>query len=104
MWYPSLTSAVSVAFLAYMANSLWSIAQLFIAPDCDPASSAQNTCLTSELAASPRRRILLFSTLKTRPELNKDLSFLGHLDVPDPSETIETTLDVALPGKVCSSY
>ncbi len=100
MWRPSITTIISVAFLAYMANSLWSLAQLFIAPDCDPALAAPGTCLTSQLAKSPARRILFLSTLKNRPQLDKDLTFLGHLDVSDPAENVEATLEVPLSKKV----
>ncbi len=100
MFRPSLTSVLSVAFLAYMANSLWTIAMLFVAPDCDPASAPAGTCLTSDLSRDPARRILLFSAVKTRPELDRDLTFLGHLDVRDPESETEATVKVPLPKKV----
>ena len=31
---PSLTTILSVAFLGYMANSMWNIVQLYIPPTC----------------------------------------------------------------------
>ena len=31
---PSLTTILSVAFLGYMANSMWNIIQLYIPPTC----------------------------------------------------------------------
>ena len=65
--FPSLTTIVSVAFLAYMANSLWTIGQLFIPPHCDPAKSAPLSCLTSHLDKEPHRRILLFTSPSPRP-------------------------------------
>ena len=67
--FPSLTTVVSVAFLAYMANSLWTIAQLFIPPNCDPAATntAPLSCLASHLAKEPHRRILLFTSPSPRP-------------------------------------
>ena len=36
MYRPSLTTVVSVLFLAYMANSMWNIVQLYLPPPACP--------------------------------------------------------------------
>ena len=38
MYRPSLTTVVSVLFLAYMANSMWNIVQLYLPPPACPES------------------------------------------------------------------
>ena len=104
MHWPSLTTILSVAFLAYMANSLWSIAQLFLPPNCDPAD--KDVCLKSALdhGGDPARRILLFSTLKARPNMDRDMDYLGQIVVKDPNvetaEGEEVRLRVSLPKRV----
>ena len=42
MYIPSLTTVLSVAFLGYMANSMWNIIALYIPPSC-PSGSRVNT-------------------------------------------------------------
>merc|ERR1712027_221012 len=98
--FPSLTTIVSVAFLAYMANSLWTIWQLFIPPHCDPAKSAPLSCLTSHLDKEPHRRILLFTSPSPRPTEYKDLKFVCDFDIADPQATVERTVDIKLPPRV----
>ncbi len=93
---PSLTTILSVAFLAYMANSLWTIGQLFLPPHCDPAASKALTCLTSQISTSPHRRIFLMTAATPRPTINKDLNFIGDFDVVDPSEALTRKLKVPL--------
>jgi len=98
--FPSLTTIVSVAFLAYMANSLWTIGQLFIPPHCDPAKSAPLSCLTSHLDKEPHRRILLFTSPSPRPTEYKDFKFVCDFDIADPQATVERTVDIKLPPRV----
>ena len=38
MYRPSLTTVLSVAFLGYMANSMWNIIALYIPPSCPQGS------------------------------------------------------------------
>lgn len=99
MNFPSLTTILSVVFLGYMAHSLWSIGQLFFAPTCDPARH-KGQCLKNHLNFKPERHVLLFSSLKGQPSLEKDLTFLAKIDVKNPEETLTEEVEVALHQKV----
>ena len=39
MALPSITTVVSVLFLAYMFNSIWSIGKLYFPPNCDDSKT-----------------------------------------------------------------
>ncbi len=96
MYRPSLTTILSVAFMGYMANSIWTLAQLFFPPHC-----AEN-CMSSVLVNQPARRILLFTSLKSHPRLDHDLKFINFLDVGDAtsSDDVSAKFEVPLPAKV----
>lgn len=98
--FPSFTTIVSLAFLAYMGNSLYTIGQLFLPPDCNPAISPALSCLTSQLKDVPHRRFMLFTTTNHKPNTNKDLKFVGDLDVEDPMAKIEKNMNVTLSTRV----
>ena len=96
MYWPSLTTIVSVAFLGYMANSMWNIAQLYIPPSC-PAG--ERSCISNMLIPGSEVSLLLFSTVKTRPQLGSDLKFVSRLDVV-ADEAAEQAVVVKLPRSV----
>ncbi|TRY79311.1 hypothetical protein TCAL_02002 [Tigriopus californicus] len=99
MYRPSLTTMLSVAFLAYMANSMWTMAKLFFPPDCSGLSDP-NECLKSSLLKNPARDILIFSSLKARPDMDRDMSFLAAMSIEDPNEESELDVQVPLADKV----
>lgn len=78
MFKPSLTAVMSVAFLAYMANSLWSIASLYLPPSCD------SKCLKNgieDVQFNEGVRFLLMLSDKPRPSNEKDLQYLKGDDL-----------------------
>jgi len=78
---PSLTTVFSGIFLAYMANSLWSIASLYLPPSCE------KNCLKNGLLHTPDfkngMRFVLLSTENPRPASEKEMSFISAFDVTD---------------------
>ena len=81
MFKPSITGLLSVAFLAYMANSLWSIASLYFPPSCDSKSCLKNGLLQPEFKHGVR--FVLMTTEKSRPATDKDMKFLAAFDIQD---------------------
>ena len=76
----SLTGLVSVAFLAYMSHSFWSLAKLYFPPEC------AKDCLSSSLFGKnpPNElRILLLTSTKAQPVGDADLNFLADIDLSD---------------------
>lgn len=96
MYIPSLTTVLSVAFLGYMANSMWNIIQLYIPPSCPSGSKA---CLSNLLTPSSSLSLLLFTTTSSRPSTGSDLKFLERLDV-NVEEELEKVVTVSLPKSV----
>ena len=96
MFMPSLTTVLSVAFMGYMANSMWNIIQLYIPPSC-PAG--EKSCITNLLSPESTVSLLVFTTVKTRPQAGSDLKFLSRLDVV-AEETKEQVVKVKLPKSV----
>ena len=79
--FPSWTSIGSAIFLAYMANSLWSIASLYLPPKCE------KNCLKNGLLHTPDfergLRFVLLSTENPRPTSEKEMSYITAFDVFD---------------------
>jgi len=96
MYIPSLTTVLSVAFLGYMANSMWNIVQLYIPPSC-PATD--KTCISNTLTPTSSVSLLLFSTIKSRPQAGSDLKFLSRMDVSVDEEK-EQEVVVKIPRSV----
>jgi len=96
MGMPSLTTILSVAFLGYMANSMWNIIQLYIPPSCPTGSRA---CLSNLVTPESSLSLLLFTTTSPRPSAGSDLKFLERLDV-QVEEEIEKKLSLKLPRSV----
>jgi len=96
MFMPSLTTVLSVAFLGYMANSMWNIIQLYIPPSC-PAG--EKTCISNLVSPESSVSLLVFTTVKARPQAGNDLKFLSRLDVV-AEETKEQSVKVKLPKSV----
>merc|ERR1712029_6032 len=94
---PSLTGVLSVAFLAYMANSFWSLAKLYFPPECE------KDCLASFLSGhSKDLRILLMTSKKPQPMADSDLTFMATLDLSNGQwgEESEQRVKVKLPTEV----
>jgi len=93
---PSLTTILSVAFLGYMANSMWGIAQLYIPPSCP---SGDKTCISSSLTEDAELSLILFTTTKMRPALGNDLKYLESFDIK-VNEDKTTSSTVQFPKSV----
>jgi hypothetical protein len=78
MYIPSLTTLLSAAFLCYMANSMWSIAQLYLPPSCQPKDKA---CFSSLVKPDTELSLLLFTTTKQRPSMSGDLKYLDTINI-----------------------
>merc|ERR1711936_1096534 len=96
MYKPSLTTVLSVAFLGYMANSMWNIIALYIPPSCPQGSRA---CLSNLLTPTSSLSLLLFTTTSSRPSAGSDLKFLDRLDVK-VDEELERTVNIKFPKSV----
>jgi len=96
MYRPSLTTVLSVAFLGYMANSMWNIIALYIPPSCPQGSRA---CLSNMLTPTSSLSLLLFTTTSSRPSAGSDLKFLDRLDVK-VDEELERTVNIKFPKSV----
>jgi len=96
MYRPSLTTVLSVAFLGYMANSMWNIIALYIPPSCPQGSRA---CLSNLLTPTSSLSLLLFTTTSSRPSAGSDLKFLDRLDVK-VDEELERTVNIKFPKSV----
>jgi CRISPR/Cas system CMR-associated protein Cmr5 small subunit len=96
MQWPSLTTVLSILFLGYMANSIWSIASLYIPPSC-PAG--EKTCISSILTETSELSLIMFTTTKARPSLGKDLSYLDTLDIK-VSEEKHSSANIKFPKSV----
>lgn len=107
MWLPSLSTVLSVAFLAYMGNSMWTIAQLYFPPTCEKGQ----TCLKSDLEnVKSGLKFLLLTSNKPRPSVDKDLNYVSCVDLNDPFDDqghdfhIDLTLNEAVTKKNASFY
>ena len=78
---PSFTAILSAIFLAYMANSLWSIASLYLPPTCE------KNCIKNGLLHTPDFkngiRFVLLSSENPRPANEREMSYITAFDVID---------------------
>ncbi|XP_054730391.1 lipid scramblase CLPTM1L [Anastrepha obliqua] len=62
MFFPSITTILGVAFMAYIAHSMWVMAQLFTTLQC-----SSQPCYTSFLSENPRMQLALFTSSSINP-------------------------------------
>lgn len=62
MFIPSITTILGVAFMAYIAHSMWVMAQLFTTLHC-----SDQTCYSSFLNDNPRMQLALFTSITPNP-------------------------------------
>lgn len=89
MALPSMTTIGSVLFLAYMFNSLWSIGKLYFPPSCDDSPGSKTVCLESVFVEQPKIRLLFLATENSKPSVERDMIFIGHVDVQTEESEIE---------------
>ena len=83
MFRPSLTTFLSVAFLAYMANSLWSIASLYLPPSCEK-NCLKNGVFQPDFKAGIR--FIFLTTEEQRPRSDKGMTYLTSFDIQNLDE------------------
>lgn len=66
MYYPSITTILGVAFMAYIAHSMWVMAQLFTTLHC-----SGQPCYSSFLSDNPRMQLALFTSTTPNPITNE---------------------------------
>lgn len=62
MFFPSITTILGVAFMAYIAHSMWVIAQLFTTLHC-----SDRPCYSSFLTDNRRMQLALFTSITPNP-------------------------------------
>ena len=98
MFRPSFTAIFSGIFLAYMANSLWTIASLYLPPSCDKSCLRNGALHSPEFQAG--LRLVLLSTESRRPQSDKDLKYITSLDIQDLNSDHSQEIRMRLSPKV----
>ena len=99
MYIPSLTTLLSAAFLCYMANSMWSIAQLYLPPTCQPKDK---NCFSSLLTPDSELSLILFTTTKQKPSMSGDLKYLDTINIQVAEEQVNK-ISVKIPKTVAKN-
>ncbi|KAL4716547.1 hypothetical protein ACJJTC_010211 [Scirpophaga incertulas] len=63
MRFISLSLIISAIFAGYVINTIWTLAEIFIPPNC----SRGERCFTSYLATNPVQHLVLFTSVKEYP-------------------------------------
>ncbi|XP_063697364.1 lipid scramblase CLPTM1L [Culicoides brevitarsis] len=93
MQIPSLSMVLSGVFLAYIAHSIYTLAQLFKSPSC-----SSSPCYTSYLANNPKLQLLLFTSTTSNPiasEVTNVLVLRGF----NYLEPVQKSVDIDIPLK-----
>ena len=98
MYKPSFTAIISTVFLAYMANSLWTIASLYFPPSCDQNCLQNGAHHSKEFKAG--LRLIFLSTESPRPKSDKELSFVQAIDIADINQEHNDEINLKLSPKV----
>ncbi|CAH1639551.1 unnamed protein product [Spodoptera littoralis] len=65
MKYISVSLMLSLIFAVYVVNTIWTLAEIFIPPEC----SRGERCFSSYLASKPVQHLVLYTSIKERPHL-----------------------------------
>lgn len=63
MKYMSVSLVLSLIFGVYVINTIWTLAEIFIPPEC----SRGERCFTSYLTSNPVQNLVLFTSVKEHP-------------------------------------
>ncbi|XP_075969955.1 lipid scramblase CLPTM1L [Anticarsia gemmatalis] len=66
MKYISVSLVLSLVFAVYVINTIWTLAEIFIPPEC----SRGERCFTSYLASNPVLHLVLYTSIKEHPFLD----------------------------------
>lgn len=63
MKYISVTSILSLIFAVYVINTIWTLTEIFIPPEC----SRGERCFSSYLSSNPVQHLVLYTSVKEQP-------------------------------------
>ncbi|CAH2102806.1 unnamed protein product [Euphydryas editha] len=66
MKYISITLILTLIFAGYVINTIWTLAEIFIPPEC----SRGERCFSNYLASNPVQHLVLYTSLKEHPYKN----------------------------------
>ncbi|XP_046961949.1 cleft lip and palate transmembrane protein 1-like protein [Vanessa cardui] len=66
MKYISITLILSLIFAGYVINTIWTLAEIFIPPEC----SRGERCISNYLASNPVQHLVLYTSVKEYPYRN----------------------------------
>ncbi|CAH2239482.1 jg21489 [Pararge aegeria aegeria] len=66
MKYISVSLIISLIFAVYVINTIWTLAEIFIPPEC----SRGDRCLSNYLALNPVQHLVLYTSVKEHPYRN----------------------------------
>ncbi|KAK2144738.1 hypothetical protein LSH36_735g01064 [Paralvinella palmiformis] len=95
MKWMSLTWILSCIFIAYMANSIWTIYCLFYPTPCQPNTQ----CLKSFLETNPKLQIWVYTSLRNRVSAESQLQLVTTFDNLAITDEIERKVNISIPKK-----
>lgn len=66
MKYISVSLILSLIFAVYVINTIWTLAEIFIPPEC----SRGERCFSSYLSSNPVQHLVLYTSVKEHPYLD----------------------------------
>lgn len=63
MKYISVSLILTLIFAGYVINTIWTLAEIFIPPEC----SRGERCFSSYLASNPIQHLVLYTSVKEHP-------------------------------------
>uniref|UniRef100_A0A1L8D907 Lipid scramblase CLPTM1L n=1 Tax=Nyssomyia neivai TaxID=330878 RepID=A0A1L8D907_9DIPT len=93
--FPSLTTILSVAFICYIAHSIWVLAQIFTAPVCTREPCFRSFLLKEDL---PQLQMAVF-TSTTRDPITAEIKEVAAVKPFDFMESFTRTMEIPIPAK-----
>ncbi|CAG0914076.1 unnamed protein product [Notodromas monacha] len=91
---PSLTTAATVAFVAYFMYSMWGLAKMFWPPECPASEKCMKSCLNEE----PDYQVAFVTSVYENLNIQRrDIRLLDHWASFDYSQPFEKELNITLP-------
>lgn len=66
MKYVSITLILTLIFAGYVINTIWTLAEIFIPPEC----SRGERCFSNYLTSNPVQHLVLYTSVKEQPYKN----------------------------------
>lgn len=93
MYIPSITTILATLFIIYLANSIWSVAQLFSNIQC-----SNTPCYTSFLSTNPKLQFAIF-TSPTRNPIASETTKLINVRRWDYRDEYDREIQIDIPLK-----